>query len=334
MKKTTIVLILLFLVLGAGSAWYFTNKTGPKATYKTTDMDFKINPDLVYKIFLADRGGNKTTLIRKNKEWLIDGKLKIRPSAITYLLEVIGRVEVKYRPSKSAYPKITKNLAAHSIEVELYGKEGELLRNYYVGGVDEKGDGNYMIMAESDEPFATHIPSFVGGLRTRFAMTGEDWRDRSIFAENPEDIISVSIEYPRQKNKSFKLIKNGQNYKVEPFFKITPIIASKITKGKPLQYLQGFKSKVAEAFQNDYELKDYAKTITPFAIVSVTKKDGTEKTVRFLPYQKKGHDGELIKQDPNLPVFRFHADCSWGDFMLVQNGVFEEIFWSYEGFYK
>ena len=95
-----------------------------------------------------------------------------------------------------------------------------------------------------------------------------------------------------------------------------------------------FKSKIAENFQNEYTMKDFAKTITPFAIVTLTKTDGTEKTVKFIPYQKTSKQGELIKQDSDTPVFRFHADCSWGDFMVVQQGVFGKVFWGYESFYK
>ena len=334
MKKTTIILLVLFLILGAGAAWYFMNNTGPKATYKTSNMDFKIDPDLVYKIFLADREGNKTTLVREGNEWLLEGTMKTRPSTIHYLIEAIRGVEVKYRPAKAAYPKITKDLATYGIEVELYGKEGELLRNYYVGGVDENGEGNYMIMAESDEPFATHITSFVGGLRTRFAMTGDQWRDRSVFAEDPNDITSVTIEYPRQRNQSFKLLKEGSAWKVEPFFKTTPIIDADVIKGKPEQFLQGFKSKIAESFQHNDLQAEYAKSNIPFAILSMTKKDGTEKSVRFVPYRILGADGNFKEQKPEDPVFRFHADCSWGDLMIIQQGVFEEVFWGYESFFK
>ena len=81
-------------------------------------------------------------------------------------------------------------------------------------------------------------------------------------------------------------------------------------------------------------MKEFAKTVTPFAIVNMTLKDGTEKNVRFIPYQKVDKNGNLIKPDPNTPMFRYHADTSWGDFMLVQQGVFEEIFWAYEGFFR
>jgi len=337
MKKTTTVLLVLFLVLSSVAAWYLaTANDKTVATYHVDEMDFAIESDLVYKVFVADRKGNKTTLVRTgdSDKWLLEGKLTTRQTAVNYLMDVIENVEVKYRPTKRSYTAITKDLATYGVEVELYGKNDELLKNYYVGGVDEEGKGTYMIMADSNEPFVTHITHFVGGLRSRFSMTGDDWRDKAIFRENPDEIMEVSVEYPKQRNQSFKLTREGSGFKVVPFYNTTPVINKAIVKGKPDQFLHGFKSKIAEAFQNEYTLMDEVRKKIPFAIIKMKLKDGTEKNVRFIPYQKLDTAGNLIKQNPNGPVFRFHADCSTGDFMLVQQGVFEEVFWSYEGFYK
>lgn len=335
MKKTTTILLLLFVVLGSGAAWYFTTNTGKKkATYLKEDMEFAVDADKVYKVFLADRDGSKTTLLRKGDEWLLEGKYKIRPNSILYLKEVISKLEVKYRPPRSAYDVITKDLATYGVKVELFDEQNQLLKSYYVGGVDADGEGTFMIMEGSNEPYVMHIKNFVGGLRTRFAMKGDEWRDRSVFAEKPEDIIAVSIEYPKQKSQSFKLSLGDGDAKVTPFYNTTPIINKEVSTGKPQQFLEGFKSKIAENFQNNYTNKDFAKTITPFAILSLTKKDGTEKTVRFIPYQELDKNGDLVKQDPDAPVFRLHADCSWGDFMVIQHDVFKNLFWSYESFYE
>lgn len=326
--------MILFIVLGSGAAWYFATKPGQKkSTYLTENMEFAVDPEQVYKVFMADRDGSKTTLVRKGEEWLLDGKHKTRSTSILLLMEAIGKFEVKYRPAKAAYDHITKDLATHGVKVELFDQADKLLKSYYIGGVDEDGEGNFMILEGSNEPFVMHISSFVGGLRTRFAMTGDEWRDRSVFSENAEDITSVSIEYPKQKNQSFIMSLEDGEYKVAPFYKTTPIITKKVSKGKPLQFLQGFKSKIAESFQNRYTHIDYAKTLTPFAIITLTKKDNTQKTVRFIPYVDTDKEGNIIQQDPNAPVFRMHADCSWGDFMLVQHHVFENVFWSYESFY-
>ena len=108
-----------------------------------------------------------------------------------------------------------------------------------------------MIMADSEEPFAMHIKNFVGGLRLRYALKGDDWRDRAVYAEDPKNIASVSIEYPKQKNKSFRLTRSGNGFEVEPFFKTTSIIDKKVVAGRAEQFLNGFKSKIAENFQKE-----------------------------------------------------------------------------------
>ena len=111
MKNTTILLLFILLVLGGLTGWYFyTKPANPQSSKLLSNMEVAVDPDLVHKIFLADREGNKTTLIREGGEWLYQGKYKARKTAISYLLEVIGKVEVKYRPAKAAYPRITNDL--------------------------------------------------------------------------------------------------------------------------------------------------------------------------------------------------------------------------------
>ena len=335
MKNTTLILLFVLLVLGGLTAWYYYSKPNhPQSSSLTANMEFAVEADLVHKIFLADREGNKTTLTREKDGWLYQGKYKPRQTAISYLLDAIENLEVKYRPAKAAYPTITKDLATFGVEVELYDKDGELLRNYYVGGRDEEGEGTYMIKAESEEIFAMHLKNFVGGLRTRYAMTGDDWRDRSVFDDKAEDIQKISVEYPKQRNKSFVLTRDGSSFKVEPLFKTTPIIKSRVIPGRPELYLKNFKAKIAESFQNEYSLKEVVQKAAPFAIITMTKTDGSEKSVKFTPFQKVDKFGNLIKQDPSQQVYRYHAICSWGDMLLVQHRVLQEIFWSYEGFFQ
>jgi hypothetical protein len=322
--------------MGGTAFWYFTKEKqkAEKGTYYTEAMDFAVDRELLHKIFIADREGNTTTLLKVEDEWLLEGKQKMRPNAINLLLMAIEGLEVKYRPAKAMYPRIVEDLATFGIEVELYDENDKLLKNYYVGGLDEAGDGTFMIMADSEDPLVMHLKNFVGGLRIRYDLHGDEWRDRSVFAAKPDNIQRVSVEYPKQKNKSFILTRDGENFEVKPFYATTPIIDAPVIRGRPEVFLNSFKKKIAEDFQNEFVLKDYALSRTPFAIVTMTKKDGSEKSVRFIPYQKSDKNGNPIKQDPNLPIFRYHADTSWGDLMLVQHGVFEEMFVSYDSFFK
>ena len=335
MKKTGILLI-IFAVLGTGSAWYlFGNKKAKKSTYqKTAEMDFAVEADKVYKVFINDRKGNKSLLTRNGDHWLIDEKYKVRPSAISMLLNAMSNLQVKYRPPKTAYENIINDFATVGIEVEAYNKNGDLIKNYYVGNGDHDGSGTYMIMADSDEPFAMSIPGFKGSLRPRYFLVGEDWRDRAIFSEKAEDIKAVSVEYPKQRNKSFKLEREGDNFNIAPFYEGTPLIKREFVKGKAEKFLSNFNSLVAEGFQNDNEKRDSISALVPFCHIILTKNDGEVKSVRFFPFTRIDKYGNPIPEPAGYPVFRMNADCSWGDFMLVQQNVFKEVFWSYESFFE
>ncbi len=334
--KRTIILAIIFLILAGSTTWYMTSKKddGKRSYKKTAEMDFAVESESVYKIFINDREGNKSLLTRKDDHWLIDNTYKVRPTAISMLLHTMSRLEVKYRPSKEAAKNIINDFATFGIEVEAYDKNDQLIKNYYVGKGDQRGTGTYMIMAEADEPFAMHIPSFEGSLRPRYFLKGEEWRDKSVFSEKIEEIQSVSVEYPKQKNKSFKLSKTGGSYKVEPFYESTPAIATPFQKGTPEKYLAGFESMVAEAFQNDHAKRDSISALIPFCNIILTKSDGEVKSVKFFPFVKLDKWGNPVPETGGQPVFRLNADCSWGDFMLIQQSVFSKAFWSYDSFFS
>lgn len=334
--KKTLLLLLVFVVLAGGTAWYFTtNKNDGKSTYaKPEHMDFAVDPDQVYKVFINDREGNKSLLTRNGDHWLIDNKFRVRPTAMTMLLYTIEKLEVMYRPTKTALPHIVNDFATFGIEVEIYNEKDELIKNYYVGKTDRKGTGTYMIMADSEEPFAMHIPSFEGSLRPRYFLKGEEWRDKSVFNEKMEDIQAVSVEYPKQKNKSFKLSRTNGSYSIEPFYEVTPVINRPYVKGMAEKYLSGYQSLVAEAFQNDHAKRDSITSLIPFCHITLTKNDGEVKSVKFFPFQNQDKYGNPKPDPEGYPVFRMNADCSWGDFMLIQQNVFKKAFWSYESFFE
>ena len=333
--KRTITLLAIFVVLAGSTAWYFTSQKEKKTTtYRPAEMDFAVEPGQIYKIFINDRSGNKSLLTRKDDHWLIDNKFRVRPTAISTLLRTVSRLEVRYRPTKAAVPHIVKDFATFGIEVEIYNKADELIKNYYVGKGDQDGTGTYMIMAESEELFAMHIPSHNGSLRPAYFLQGEEWRDKSVFHENAEDIKSISVEYPKQKNKSFKISQDGRDYRVEPFYESTPVISRPVVKGTAEKYFAGFESMVAEGFQNKHAKRDSITSLVPFCNVTLVKNDGEVKTVRFFPYAKVDKYGNPDPDPEGYPVFRLNADCSWGDFMLVQQSIFTKAFWSYEAFFE
>jgi hypothetical protein len=330
--KRTLLLTLLFLLLGAGAWYVLAYKKGHKASRVSWDMDFAVpDTDNIGKIFIADRRGRTATLTRKSDEvWYYNDKYPARPTAVNTLLNTIARVNVLNIPPNSAVPTMVKELAAAGIKVEIYDRAGKSMKTYYVGGVTNDERGTVFMMENSEQPYLVHTPGFIGQLRIRYLLGDDEWRDKAIFRENPEDIEKVSVEYPQRKSESFRLDKLGEaQYHVLPYFSTTPVIRSPQRKGAAEAYLVQFESLIAEAFETQNPLRDSVRALVPFAIVQLKKKDGTEKKVTFWPVEVE------YALDTGQPfVSRYFTDVDGQDFMLTQDRVFGPIFRGYDFFFE
>ncbi|MBK8490995.1 MAG: DUF4340 domain-containing protein [Saprospirales bacterium] len=331
MKQTNkFLFILLFLLAGATAAFFYFGRNS-KSTIEGWDRAFKVEDvTSIQKIFLADRRDNQTTLERSGDGWIYNGKFPANPNVMKSLLEAISLVELQYIPPASATQPMVEDLASNGIKVELYGKKDKLLKTYYVGGTTPDERGTIMIMEGSNQPYVTQIPNMVGALRVRYAVTGDLWRDKSLFLMKPEDITFVSVEYPKMKNRSFVLSKDGEAFSVRPFYEVTPAITNPYKNGSAENYLQGFKGIIAEAFENDNPLRDTIVQRLPFSIITVRTKDNAEQVVRLHPAISKNAD----MNDPPPVYERYLAEVfPNNDFMLVQDRNITRILWGYDFFY-
>ncbi|MFK7810256.1 MAG: DUF4340 domain-containing protein [Saprospiraceae bacterium] len=337
--KNTLILLFAFLLLGGAAFWFVNKEDTTMTTLNIDDRKFAVeNTDDVGKIFIANRQGKTNTFVRKgDDEWELNGKYKARPYAIKTLLSTIGRLELSYIPAKAAIPHIVEILGSHGIKVEIYDREGNNMKTYYVGGLDKDEEGTFMIMEGSEQPYVMKLPAFNGGVRVRYSQKEIDLRDRYIFDYDLEDISYVSVEYPKQKNKSFILEKKDGEYEVTPFNEITPTINRPVKQGFVESYLVGFNRFEAENIINNYKHRDSISQMMPFAIMTVKSKTGESQIGRFHPLRKIGDDGLPVSDEEvlmNTAVERYHIDHSNGDDYVVQQRNFGRAFWSYESFFE
>jgi hypothetical protein len=333
-NKKNLLLLVLALVLSGATFGYFQYKRS--TNLNGYDFEFAVKDTAsVHKIFLADRQGRKVTLTRESvSEWKVNGTYRARKDAVDNLLNTIARVELMYRLPRNAVQNVVKDIASEGRKVEIYDKNNKRLKSYYVGGSDADGYGTNMMMDGSNEPYVTHIPSFVGNLRVRYFTEVLDWRDRYLFRLSPEEIQAVSVDYPLQKAKSFKLEKDEKDFKIAPFYDITPKISRPMTKGLVESYLLGYKKLGIEGFENGHPQTDSIKAALPFAIVTVKTVKGEERVLKFHPIVPKSLGGALlVSYDGKTTVERYYLEASNGDLDMVQHGLFEKIFWAYEGFF-
>ena len=331
MTIRTLILLGAFVVLGIGT-WFVLSgeKEHEMSTVAGADRQFAIEEvDGIGKVFIADRRGNNTTLVRKGNQWVYNDAFPANPNAVRNLLDAITRIRMKFKPANAAVPGIVRSLATEGLKVEIYDKADQLLKAYYIGGstIDERG--TYAILDGAEQPYVTEIPGWQGNLRFRYSLRGEDWRDKTVFAALPSDIKEVSIVYPKQRNKSFRLSRQGGNYEVQPYYNATPKYDRPPVRGKVERFLDGFQRIGAEAFENDNPKQDSVRQTLPFCTITLAAGDQGERTVSLFPIytQYSAASDELVE--------RFFADINNGqDFMLVQNRLFKKILWGYEFFFE
>jgi len=340
MKRSTLILFILFAVSGSITAWYLTqNDTAGQSTVAGWDRQFKVeNTDQIHKIFIADRKGNTTTLERKGDDWLYEGQHKVRENAMDNLMRAFREMEMKFKPADAAVPTMIKDLATQGLKVELYDESGSNLKTFYIGGGTPDERGTYMIMEGSEQPYVVAMPTWEGNLRPRFNLKGDDWRDKTVFGYNVEDIQSVAVEYPKQQNKSFRVEKTESGYDVQPFYDFSPTIDKPVRAGAIEAFLNGFKSVGAEAFENENPRRDSVAQQVPFSRITLTTTEGKEIKTAFYPILP---DMQTIDTktgnalQTSAEVERFFLDINDGqDFMLVQQRVFGHLFWAYESFFE
>jgi len=332
-SKRTGALLALLLLLGATSYHFWQqNRRKDKGSRIAPDMDFAVrDTNAIHRIFIADRRGRTADLKRQEDHWLYNGRYKARPSAVEVLLQTVCCLNVLYVPPKSAEAHAVKALAAEGIKVELYDRQDRLLKRYYVGDVTADERGTYMIMDGAEQPYVVHIPGFIGQVRVRYLLGDENWRDRMIFAERPELIQSISVEYPQQRSASFRLEKTAEaQYRVRPLFSTTPVSRAPQRKGAAEAYLLRYERLGAEGFALADLNKDSITALVPFAVVELTRTDGSRTKVRFWPINTKE---DLTTGD--VFIIHYLTEVNDGqDYYITQHHVFGPIFRDYLSFFE
>ena len=280
---------------------YFSNHSG---TIKKELRDFAVeDTSSITKIFMVDKDNIQVTLDRKEAcKWMVNGKYYARPDAMKVLLETIASVDVKSPVGKAALPNVIKQLATHSVKVEIY-KGSELSKVYYIGGATQDQTGTYMVLENSSVPFITHKPGFMGYLTGRYFTDEEMWRDNAVFLYSFKDIASVEVKISSTPEKSFTALNEGNN-----------VFSLLDNQGKSVngydaqlvkEYMAGFKKVRCESYSKAFtpqRLDSLLKT-QPIGSLSVTNRKGEVNKLKlyFRPNFSEALDdkGNILPYDPD-----------------------------------
>lgn len=337
MSRTTL-LLLAVVVLGAVSYFALSGEdAGAKLSDGAAERQFAYTEvDNIHRIYIADRTGHTTNLTRGGVSgWLVEGQ-PANENIMKNLLATVARLEVQSLPAYKAIPNMIESIASHGILVQLFDEEGTKLRGYYIGGATNDNTGNYAIKEGSENPYIVHLPGFTGSVRARINHWDDEWRDKVYWRIDPEQVELFSIEYPRQRNKSFVLERKGNDFQLRPFYETGQQIRM-----VPFQGIEGTLAKYERYYVNNYENRDTesiaeAKEQLPFARITLKEKGKDAQTMVVYPKYKKttfNHDlktGEVL-QNGGLSAYRAFINDG-EDWVLLNQETLQPLLVDYDRF--
>jgi hypothetical protein len=231
---------------------------------------------------------------------------------------------------------MVKSLSTQGLKVEIYNQHDQKIMAYYLGGTTQDEAGTFIIREGFDQPYVAHLPGWTGNLRARFDLVGDQWRDKAVFRAEIEEIEEVAVEYPQQKSQSFRILRDGRDWKVVPFYDITPMINRPEQEGAVETYLTEFEAIYAETFQNANPQRDSLSNQLPFCSIHLKKRDGSLEEAHFFPRYPQ----TILNPETGLPessgdvVERFSVLTKNGDFLVVQQVIFQKLFRPYTFFFQ
>ena len=211
MKNIRVTFLIAFLLIAGACYFLFRNNF---SNVREEDRNFAIDDTAaVTRIFLADRNNNSVKLDRKGPgEWILNDKYKTRQQGVSFILDCLKKIRVQSRVPKNSFNTVIKELSTTGIKMEVYAGGNDPIKVYFIGGSTQDVLGTYMMLEHSTVPFVTEVPGFNGYLTPRFSPVERDWTIPEMFNLKPEEIKSVTLEYPNQP----KIIHAGTSRKFLP----------------------------------------------------------------------------------------------------------------------
>ncbi|MBY5959767.1 DUF4340 domain-containing protein [Membranicola marinus] len=322
MKKwligTALVLFLVFL------AWW-SGKDPNESTIRDELVLNVADTASIHQIEILDRDGQKIVLSRDRNNWFVNNQ-PARQHAINNLLKTMYDQRVSALVPKAALDNVVKDLASHSVRVNVKDQSGKSMLVFYIGGVTPDERGTFMMREGSEWPVIVNIPGFEGGLRSRYIMSIRDWKSRQII--HPiGDIKTIHLEYPTRQEHSLVLTKTDKKYYVSPLVNAR---AGRIPVHEYLAeaYLDQINTLYAEAILDDSKRPEID-AATPFCRLIITDPEGSVQKVEFYPTE--WIDYARIGERPEK-VERYYTDYNDSVIYLTQHLLMQKIFTGYEHF--
>jgi hypothetical protein len=319
-----IALVIVALYIAA----YFD--TGSTTRREQTDFAIKDTAS-VGKIFIADTYGNTILLERDNGPWMVNGRYKAREDAAKLLLETFRNIYVQRPVAKESQEQVNRIMAGSTKKVEIYDRDGKIIKTWYVGYGTMDKKGTYMLLETPDKgkssaPFIMDMRGFTGMLDTRFFTNLSEWRSTVVMNYPTLGFREIEVSYPGQEASGFRIVYGGGNdIKLFAPGSDTPFVGYDTITVK--DYLLNFK---LASFENYNTLltpaqEDSVKSLLPYQIIHLTDANGT-RTFRF--WSRPAPEGQMDMDGETQAVIdreRVYASVNNDELAFAQRFVWDKF---------
>lgn len=312
------------------------NKKADEKQLETADRGFTVKSmNDVNKIVIRHVKLQPLVFTRGENNWLLNGSYDVDPGVFVNIEKVLTGMQMLYIPSRNATAPLLESLKSNGIQVDIYKDEEdqEPVKMFFVGTDTQKGDGTYMILGGSSQPYVMHLPGLAGGLRSRFEQPAINFRDKFIIKNVPGSITSLTMEYPGDYRSSFKILNNNGEWVVQPLLSDNSNTSSFPNQNMISSYVSRFEKLGAEMFITDEPTITEVRKKLPAAILTIQNNKDIKKVYRFYGYEditeNKGYaktPAEIRNQN------RLFVDIDTSDMLTAQNRVFSRIFMGLDNF--
>ncbi|MDZ4758800.1 MAG: DUF4340 domain-containing protein [Bacteroidota bacterium] len=327
MNKTIIILLVFIALLcvafwGNKQGWFFGNKALKDFAIKDTSG--------INKIYLVEKNGKDILLENINGIWMVNKTYEANSAYLDQMFETLQKLQVKTPIPQSQMESVIKLISVSHTKVEVY-KSNQIFKTYFISQGNSQGNGTYMLLAGSSEPFVVEVPGFEGILNPQFHTDLKRWRNRMVFRIKPDNIQSVKLEFPDNMAESYEVDYHNSTYT------ISPTITTKIDSGF-IYYIKGFfngkkgEGVSAEAFgaETTIENMDSIYKSKPMVILTVTQNDHKPDVLRI--HAKHVSDRTKAQFDPiSMQASKYDTDRYYAfkngnkEGMILQDYVFGNL---------
>jgi hypothetical protein len=280
MKPKSLIYLFIAFALTAAAGYFIYKRK--ESTVDPTKISFAVfDVSVIERIVITDGNKVKADLKRTAKnDWIINSKFRCRKDNMDVLLDGIRKMRIKYPVPKGGINTVLADIATTGIKVEIYNKENDLIKAYYIGRETNDMSGNNALLINEkngdayEYPIVIEIPGFNGYLSPRFFANENLWRDITIFETEIDDLKKVEVKYSNYADSSFVIENLGNNNFTLKQLNQSPIVGFDTNTLK--RYLIYYREAAVMNYVNGADKKldgeDSIAKSTPIAVVSITTK--------------------------------------------------------------